>query len=213
MVAIEFRFLAGRYHATPWDSQVNEGLVEWPPSPWRILRTLISTWYFKAREEVLEEDFERIIGKLSEQLPAYSLPFEQVSLSHTRHFMPLFDGKTRKVFDTFIRLFDNGPLVVVWRTLELMGMRQSAWPDSSRGLGILAGLNLGLRGRCWTGSWETSMQPPSLMGNHYFQERKSYGCWPPSLSRVPDLAARLSGGFSAGVKEEKGRVHNTCHNL
>ena len=123
MIAIEFRFLAGRYHATPWDSQVNEGLVEWPPSPWRILRTLISTWHFKAREEVPEEDFIRIVGKLSGQLPAYSLPSEQVSLAHTRHFMPLYraslDGKTTKVFDTFICLTDLGPLIVVWPTLEL----------------------------------------------------------------------------------------------
>lgn len=123
MIAIEFRFLAGRYHATPWDSQVNEGLVEWPPSPWRILRTLISTWYFKAREEVPEEDLKKIIGKLSGQLPAYSLPSDQVSLAHTRHFMPLYrtslDAKTTKVFDTFIRLLDTGPLVVVYPTLEL----------------------------------------------------------------------------------------------
>ena len=32
MVAIEFRFLNRRYHATPWGHHVNEGAVEWPPS-------------------------------------------------------------------------------------------------------------------------------------------------------------------------------------
>jgi CRISPR-associated protein Csb2 len=123
MIALEFHFPAGRYHATPWDSQVNEGLVEWPPSPWRILRALISTWYFKARQEIEEGDLTGLIGKLSERLPAFSLPTEQLSLAHTRHYMPLyrtiFDGKTTKVFDTFIRLVDRGPLIAVWSTIEL----------------------------------------------------------------------------------------------
>lgn len=32
-VAVEFRFPARRYHATPWGNHVNEGLIEWPPSP------------------------------------------------------------------------------------------------------------------------------------------------------------------------------------
>ena len=35
----------GRYHANPWDRAVNEGASEWPPSPWRILRALVATWY------------------------------------------------------------------------------------------------------------------------------------------------------------------------
>jgi len=43
MPLIELRFPAGRYHATPWGSHVNEGAVEWPPSPWRLLRALIAT--------------------------------------------------------------------------------------------------------------------------------------------------------------------------
>ena len=30
-VVISIQFLTGRYHATPWDKQVNEGAVEWPP--------------------------------------------------------------------------------------------------------------------------------------------------------------------------------------
>ena len=50
MTVLELRFPAGRYHATPWGRHVNEGAVEWPPSPWRIVRALIATWYLKARE-------------------------------------------------------------------------------------------------------------------------------------------------------------------
>ena len=104
MIAIEFHFLAGRYHATPWDAQVNEGLIEWPPSPWRLLRTLISTWHFKAREDVAEDSLIALIAKLAGELPVFSLPMDQVSLAHTRHYMPLYraslDDKTTKIFDT-----------------------------------------------------------------------------------------------------------------
>ncbi len=37
-VIIKLTFPAGRYHATPWGRHVNEGVAEWPPSPWRLLR-------------------------------------------------------------------------------------------------------------------------------------------------------------------------------
>ena len=33
MTAVALRFLAGRFHATPWGHHVNEGVPEWPPSP------------------------------------------------------------------------------------------------------------------------------------------------------------------------------------
>src|SRR6266508_6988675 len=44
-VVLAVRFPLGRYHATAWDRSVNEGAVEWPPSPWRLLRALVATWY------------------------------------------------------------------------------------------------------------------------------------------------------------------------
>ncbi len=50
MIVLELTFPAGRYHATPWGRHVNEGAIEWPPSPWRIVRALMATWYLKARE-------------------------------------------------------------------------------------------------------------------------------------------------------------------
>jgi len=53
VIAISFKFPAGRYHATPWGRHVNEGAVEWPPSPWRILRAL------EARDEATAERLAR----------------------------------------------------------------------------------------------------------------------------------------------------------
>jgi len=42
MLALSFTFPGGRYHATPWGRHVNEADLEWPPSPWRIVRALIA---------------------------------------------------------------------------------------------------------------------------------------------------------------------------
>jgi hypothetical protein len=44
VVVIELRFLTGRFHATPWGRNVNEGVPEWPPSPYRLLRALYDAW-------------------------------------------------------------------------------------------------------------------------------------------------------------------------
>ena len=43
-VIIKLRFPGGRYHATPWGRHVNEGAVEWPPSPYRLVRALYDAW-------------------------------------------------------------------------------------------------------------------------------------------------------------------------
>lgn len=40
--AISVRFLTGRAHLHPWDTHHSEGRVEWPPSPWRLLRSIVA---------------------------------------------------------------------------------------------------------------------------------------------------------------------------
>ena len=103
-VGIAICFLAGRYHATPWDHQVNEGVVEWPPSPWRILRALVST-YYRLPDPPSREDVSSLLSKLTEEKPSYVLP--NYTTAHTRHYMPIRkEGKntTTRVFDTFFVL-------------------------------------------------------------------------------------------------------------
>lgn len=116
MTVLELRFPAGRYHATPWGRHVNEGTVEWPPSPWRILRALIATWYWKARRnsEISEDTIRSLVNALS-QPPLFRLP--PATTAHTRHYMPVNKGRqTTKVFDTFIQLADNDSVLVAWDT-------------------------------------------------------------------------------------------------
>jgi CRISPR-associated protein Csb2 len=91
---------------------VNEGIVEWPPSPWRILRSLISTRHRKARSEVPEPVLRRLVETLAGQTPVYRLP-PAVS-AHSRHYMPPFKGNKTRVFDAFQHVSATEPLLVGW---------------------------------------------------------------------------------------------------
>lgn len=74
----------GRYHATPWARHVNEGEVELPPSPWRLLRALYAVW--KTRRPDLDEDtVHALLGRLAEPPTFYVPPFR---VAHTRHYYP-----------------------------------------------------------------------------------------------------------------------------
>ncbi len=111
MTVLELSFPAGRYHATPWGRHVNEGAVEWPPSPWRILRALIATWHLKADSTIGEPLLRSLVEKLSVP-PRFHLP--RATTSHTRHYMPLRNGEPTKVFDTFIQIHEGDPLFIEW---------------------------------------------------------------------------------------------------
>ncbi len=134
MVALEIRFLTGSFHATPWGRHVNEGEVEWPPSPWRVLRALISTWYYKAADEITDQTMCNLIEKLS-TLPAFYLPC--ATLGHTRHYMPSEGGKTTKTFDTFALPDQSRPLLVMWHDVSLTADEQSALEILAFRLGYL----------------------------------------------------------------------------
>jgi len=124
MPVIELGFPAGRFHATPWGRHVNEGAVEWPPSPWRILRALVATWYLKARSDVSETTVRELIHALASRPALFQLP--GATLGHTRHFMPINEGKNEKrtkVFDSFIHL--SGSLRIHWDVL-LSAQQQQA---------------------------------------------------------------------------------------
>jgi CRISPR-associated protein Csb2 len=99
MIAIQFP--ARRYHATPWDAHVNEGRIEWPPSPWRLIRSFLAVGYNKLGwSDSPSDSAAKLLIKLSSILPSYSLP--KATECHTRHYMPTSD-KTAKVFDAFLR--------------------------------------------------------------------------------------------------------------
>lgn len=108
---LELRFLTGRFHATPWGRHVNEAALEWPPSPWRILRALAAGL---ARVGADMDTCRRILEPLLANPPRYWLP--PASAAHTRQYMPWEKsrGKTERVlvFDAFVVCPD--PVVVAW---------------------------------------------------------------------------------------------------
>lgn len=118
MPTLLLRFPGRRYHATPWGHHVNEGQIEWPPSPWRLLRALIATGYVTLQwpGNGPPPVARSLIEKLAGILPRYRLP--PGGGAHSRHYMPLARLKngredTTLVFDTWAQV-DNGTLAVTW---------------------------------------------------------------------------------------------------
>lgn len=117
----------GQLHATPWDRNVNEAAVEWPPSLWRLLRALYATWRHRAPE--LDAAVVRsVLAKLAEP-PTFRLPPGRIA--HTRHYMP--DRQHRsgeagrsvdKVIDSFIVTEHEAELLVTWPFEMAAGERQ-----------------------------------------------------------------------------------------
>lgn len=111
---LQLRFPGGRYHATPWGHHVNEGLIEWPPSPWRLLRALIASGFSSQGWSEVPIGARQLIDKLAGVLPLYQLP--SASTGHSRHYMPYLEGKKEKptlVFDTWANVGD-GTLLIHW---------------------------------------------------------------------------------------------------
>lgn len=118
MPTLLLRFPGRRYHATPWGHHVNEGLIEWPPSPWRLLRALLATGHAKRHwpAEGPPAVARRLIEQLASVMPAYRLP--AAVGTHSRHYLPLAEFKdgreaTTLVFDTWAQV-DDGVLAVRW---------------------------------------------------------------------------------------------------
>ena len=119
-VTLAVRFPHGRYHATAWDSAPNSGDVEWPPTPWRIARGLLSVWY--TRMPHLDAEVVQAVLDLLREPPHYWLP--TVSPEHTRHYLPQTNHRQWDPIDTTMTL---DPLLHLAPTDELL----IHWPEAS----------------------------------------------------------------------------------
>ncbi|MBX3227164.1 MAG: type I-U CRISPR-associated protein Cas5/Cas6 [Labilithrix sp.] len=116
MPTLLLRFPGGRYHATPHGHHVNEALVEWPPSPWRLVRAIIAAGYATQRWSQVPAEGRELIEALASTLPRYRLPL--ASIAHSRHYMPMATlekgrEKTSLVFDAWADVGD-GVVAVCW---------------------------------------------------------------------------------------------------
>jgi len=124
VIALRIDFLAGRFHATPWGRAVNEGDVEWPPAPWRLLRAIVAAWLRSGNLDF--QQLARICGNLAVP-PRYDLP--PATLGHTRHYLKQGTVRaglqldTSLVLDAFVAVVPGaegvGSAYVMWDSYNL----------------------------------------------------------------------------------------------
>ena len=125
---LEVCFISGRVHGTPWGASHNEGRIEFPPSPWRLTRALIATWFERANE-IDEAVIRRLVERLASVSPRFYVP--PFAGAHVRHYFPESAYKvgsrkgTAKVLDAFAAVDPNVPLIVEW-DVELPSDERSA---------------------------------------------------------------------------------------
>lgn len=154
--SISLRWLSGRFHHTPWGRHVNEGAVEWPPSPWRLLRGLVAAWFALGEPE--KDVMVSLLRKLR-ACPLVSAP--QTVLGRTCHHFPWTkdgpESRTSPVFDTFLAVDRNAHLDLWWPHVTLA-------QDEGRLLRLLLG-RLTYFGRseswCEAGVVERTPAPPN----------------------------------------------------
>ena len=114
MLAIEITLLNGRYHSTPWGRNVNEGVPEWPPSPYRLVRALIDTWKRK-RPDWDEARVSKALEPIGSAPPEFYLPeassaavlcFQNSNTESVTDRQPIYDG--------FVVTEPRGKILMSW---------------------------------------------------------------------------------------------------
>lgn len=114
MTTVELRFPANRYHGTAWGRHVNEGVPEWPPSPYRLLRALFDVWKRKCAY-IGEDDVRNLFTALAGQPPYFQLP--KVVAAHTRSYLSSnrFDSADKSlIFDAFVAVAPQAKCLMQW---------------------------------------------------------------------------------------------------
>lgn len=119
-IRLELTFPAGQFHATPWGHHVNEGLPEWPPSPWRVLRALVAALETRAAHvdrAIAVAAIEKLVAA-----PSFTLP--EASVGHIRHYVETGELKSKRgespkaatalVHDTFVNVPPECAVVIHW---------------------------------------------------------------------------------------------------
>lgn len=115
-VVVDVRYPFGYVHATPWATHVNEGAVEWPLSPWRLLRALVATW--RTRCPDLADDL--VLPMLSALANPPAVRVAPRTESSVRTYLPSEEhrrgvaGDTDLVIDAFVAVPPGDGLSYRW---------------------------------------------------------------------------------------------------
>lgn len=136
MTTVELRLLANRYHGTAWGRHVNEGVPEWPPSPYRLVRALYDAWKRKCAH-LSEEAVLEVLRALAETPPAYRLP--KAVASHTRSYLSsntLDPSDKSLIFDAFVAVAKDARCYIEWPA-ELSGEQKETLAQLLEALNFL----------------------------------------------------------------------------
>ncbi|NJK31809.1 MAG: type I-U CRISPR-associated protein Cas5/Cas6 [Deltaproteobacteria bacterium] len=171
MIGLEVRFLTGRFHGNRWQNAHNEGVAEWPPSPWRLLRALVAASY----DLDVEAQARTLIELLGAAPPSYQLPAARQA--HTRHYMPDVDDskhKKTKVFDAFVVI--DGARFYVRRSRSKVWWPKLSLSEEERALLQRLARRVAYVGRAE--SWAEMDIVSEDRGN-------DFDCWPDETSAAP----------------------------
>lgn len=135
MISLAIRFPSGRFHCTPWDRHVNEGVAEWPISPWRILRALTAVLHTRCPHldhRVAADTLQKLAVP-----PHFTLP--PATVSHTRHYLSSNAVKrtdSSLTIDAFVALDREVHMHVHW-PVELSGAERHALTTMAHALSYL----------------------------------------------------------------------------
>jgi CRISPR-associated protein Csb2 len=122
--------------------------VEWPPSPWRILRALAAAWKLLLADEPASS-LERLLSALAARPPVFHLPPHRHS--HTRHYVVSGDAR-RLMIDAFVAVEREEPLALLWPELDLDGAGLELLDR------LLAGVRYLGRAESWCRAWRSDRE-------------------------------------------------------
>ncbi len=130
MLILCIRFVTGRFHSQPWDENVNGGGLEWPPSPWHILRAIVAAG-LSAREPRWDH-LNTVVRQAAQQPPIYRTPPVTVAQwpaeqAHRSTSPMVLVGGDRPLYvewpDAVLSAMEVGWLTTVLRRVRNLGPR------------------------------------------------------------------------------------------
>ncbi len=152
---LRITLLSGRYGATPWDRSELEGQVEYPPSPWRLLRAVLhGAFQLSSERDQLPAGVEEMVTALAADPPIYHLPYGE--FGQIRGFRPGYGcegipplytkgptmynnngtAKRRAFIDSFLQLGAGAAIHVAW-SQDLTTEQRNLLNDCLAGLSYL----------------------------------------------------------------------------
>lgn len=71
---IKITLLLNQYHGNAWHHAHCEGLIDWPPAPWRIMRSFVAGSYNANFSKEQQMILKSVLWKMSQVAPTYYLP-------------------------------------------------------------------------------------------------------------------------------------------